>query len=77
MTPPYRFAAARPEDIDRLVPLRLEVMRETFLRARGRFDEALQSYDKALAEKLLAGAIPDGSTVKIDEGDGALAIAVE
>jgi ATP-dependent chaperone ClpB len=29
-----------------------------------------------LAEKLLAGEIPDGSTVRIDEGDGALAISV-
>ena len=30
-----------------------------------------------LAEKLLGGEIPDGATVRIDEGDGALAIAVE
>ena len=30
-----------------------------------------------LAEKLLGGAIPDGSTVRIDEGEGALSIAVE
>jgi ATP-dependent Clp protease ATP-binding subunit ClpB len=29
-----------------------------------------------LAEKLLAGAIPDGATVRIDEGEGALAITV-
>jgi ATP-dependent Clp protease ATP-binding subunit ClpB len=29
-----------------------------------------------LAEKLLAGEIPDGSTVKIDEGDGELKISV-
>ena len=29
-----------------------------------------------LAEKLLAGDIPDGATVRIDEGDGALAITV-
>ncbi|MEQ1497758.1 MAG: ATP-dependent chaperone ClpB [Novosphingobium sp.] len=29
-----------------------------------------------LAEKLLAGEVPDGSTVKIDEGDGALVIKV-
>jgi ATP-dependent Clp protease ATP-binding subunit ClpB len=29
-----------------------------------------------LAEKLLAGAIPDGARVRIDEGDGALAMAV-
>jgi ATP-dependent Clp protease ATP-binding subunit ClpB len=29
-----------------------------------------------LAEKLLAGEIPDGSTVNIDEGDGELKIAV-
>ncbi|HKT84656.1 MAG TPA: ATP-dependent chaperone ClpB [Novosphingobium sp.] len=29
-----------------------------------------------LAEKLLAGEIPDGSTVRIDEGDGALAMRV-
>ncbi len=30
-----------------------------------------------LAEKLLAGEIPDGSTVRIDEGEGALVIGVE
>ena len=29
-----------------------------------------------MAEKLLGGEIPDGSTVKIDEGDGALAISL-
>jgi ATP-dependent Clp protease ATP-binding subunit ClpB len=29
-----------------------------------------------LAEKLLAGDIPDGTTVHIDEGDGALAISM-
>jgi ATP-dependent Clp protease ATP-binding subunit ClpB len=29
-----------------------------------------------LAEKLLAGEIPDGSTVRLDEGDGELKIAV-
>jgi len=29
-----------------------------------------------LAEKLLAGEVPDGATVTIDEGDGALLIAV-
>jgi ATP-dependent Clp protease ATP-binding subunit ClpB len=29
-----------------------------------------------LAEKLLAGAIPDGATLKIDEGEGALTIGV-
>ncbi len=29
-----------------------------------------------LAEKLLAGEIPDGATVKIDEGEGALTIDV-
>ena len=29
-----------------------------------------------LAEKLLAGEVPDGSTVKVDEGDGALNISV-
>jgi ATP-dependent Clp protease ATP-binding subunit ClpB len=29
-----------------------------------------------LAERLLAGEIPDGSTVTIDEGDGALSFAV-
>ncbi len=38
---------------------------------------AVQRYlQDPLAEKLLAGEIPDGSAVKIDEGDGALAIAV-
>ncbi|MGE8141941.1 ATP-dependent chaperone ClpB [Novosphingobium sp. NPDC080210] len=38
---------------------------------------AVQRYlQDPLAEKLLAGEIPDGSTVKIDEGDGALTIAV-
>jgi ATP-dependent Clp protease ATP-binding subunit ClpB len=38
---------------------------------------AVQRYvQDPLAEKLLAGEIPDGSTVRIDEGDGALNIAV-
>ncbi|HVR90856.1 MAG TPA: ATP-dependent chaperone ClpB [Novosphingobium sp.] len=38
---------------------------------------AVQRYlQDPLAEKLLGGEIPDGSTVKIGEGDGALAIAV-
>jgi ATP-dependent Clp protease ATP-binding subunit ClpB len=38
---------------------------------------AVQRYlQDPLAEKLLAGEIPDGSTVKIDEGDGALTITV-
>lgn len=36
---------------------------------------AVQRYlQDPLAEKLLGGEIPDGSTVKIDEGDGALSI---
>ena len=30
-----------------------------------------------LAEKLLGGEIPDGSTVRIDEGDGALTFGIE
>jgi ATP-dependent Clp protease ATP-binding subunit ClpB len=30
-----------------------------------------------LAEKLLAGEVPDGSTVRIDEGDGELKMVVE
>jgi len=30
-----------------------------------------------LAEKLLAGEVPDGSHIKVDDGDGALAIGVE
>jgi ATP-dependent Clp protease ATP-binding subunit ClpB len=29
-----------------------------------------------LAEKLLGGEVPDGSAVRIDEGDGALDISV-
>ncbi|MCJ2177238.1 ATP-dependent chaperone ClpB [Novosphingobium album (ex Hu et al. 2023)] len=38
---------------------------------------AVQRYlQDPLAEKLLAGEIPDGSTVRIEEGDGALAIGV-
>ncbi|MCP5380616.1 MAG: ATP-dependent chaperone ClpB [Novosphingobium sp.] len=38
---------------------------------------AVQRYlQDPLAEKLLAGEIPDGSTVRIDEGDGALDIRV-
>jgi ATP-dependent Clp protease ATP-binding subunit ClpB len=38
---------------------------------------AVQRYvQDPLAEKLLAGEVPDGSTVKIDEGDGELKIAV-
>jgi len=38
---------------------------------------AVQRYlQDPLAEKLLAGEVPDGSTVRIDEGDGALEISV-
>ncbi|MFO1254495.1 MAG: ATP-dependent chaperone ClpB [Sphingomonadaceae bacterium] len=38
---------------------------------------AVQRYlQDPLAEKLLAGEIPDGSTVRIDEGDGALTMSV-
>ncbi|MFN9376721.1 MAG: ATP-dependent chaperone ClpB, partial [Novosphingobium sp.] len=38
---------------------------------------AVQRYlQDPLAEKLLGGEVPDGSTVKIDEGDGALTITV-
>jgi len=38
---------------------------------------AVQRYlQDPLAEKLLAGEVPDGSTVKVDEGDGALEIKV-
>ena len=38
---------------------------------------AVQRYlQDPLAEKLLAGEVPDGSTVRIDEGDGALAITL-
>ena len=38
---------------------------------------AVQRYlQDPLAEKLLAGEVPDGAAVKIDEGDGALVIAV-
>ena len=38
---------------------------------------AVQRYlQDPLAEKLLAGEIPDGSTVKVDEGDGELKISV-
>ena len=39
---------------------------------------AVQRYvQDPLAERLLGGEIPDGSTVKIDEGDGALTFVVE
>jgi ATP-dependent Clp protease ATP-binding subunit ClpB len=39
---------------------------------------AVQRYlQDPLAEKLLAGEVPDGSTVKVDEGDGELKIAVK
>ncbi|PNU02948.1 ATP-dependent chaperone ClpB [Novosphingobium guangzhouense] len=39
---------------------------------------AVQRYlQDPLAEKLLGGEIPDGSHVRIDDGDGALAISVE
>ena len=39
---------------------------------------AVQRYvQDPLADKLLAGEIPDGSTVRLDDGDGALAIAVD
>ena len=39
---------------------------------------AVQRYvQDPLADKFLSGEIPDGSTLKIDEGDGALKIAVE
>jgi ATP-dependent Clp protease ATP-binding subunit ClpB len=38
---------------------------------------AVQRYvQDPLAEKILAGEIPDGSTVKIDEGDGGLTMRV-
>jgi ATP-dependent Clp protease ATP-binding subunit ClpB len=38
---------------------------------------AVQRYvQDPLADKLLAGEVPDGSTVKLDDGDGALTIAV-
>ncbi|MCJ2188152.1 ATP-dependent chaperone ClpB [Novosphingobium beihaiensis] len=38
---------------------------------------AVQRYlQDPLAEKLLAGEVPDGATVRIDEGDGALVIGV-
>jgi len=38
---------------------------------------AVQRYvQDPLAEKLLQGEIPDGSTVKIDEGDGELSITL-
>ncbi len=38
---------------------------------------AVQRYlQDPLAEKLLAGEIPDGATVKIDEGDGGLSFAI-
>jgi len=38
---------------------------------------AVQRYlQDPLAEKLLAGEVPDGSTVKVDEGDGELSITV-
>jgi len=38
---------------------------------------AVQRYvQDPLAEKLLAGEVPDGSAVTIDEGDGALSIGV-
>jgi ATP-dependent Clp protease ATP-binding subunit ClpB len=38
---------------------------------------AVQRYlQDPLAEMLLAGQLPDGSTLKIDEGDGALTMAV-
>jgi ATP-dependent Clp protease ATP-binding subunit ClpB len=38
---------------------------------------AVQRYvQDPLADKLLAGEIPDGSTVKLDEGDGELKITV-
>ncbi|MFN3458126.1 MAG: ATP-dependent chaperone ClpB [Novosphingobium sp.] len=39
---------------------------------------AVQRYlQDPLAEKLLGGEVPDGSTVRIDEGDGALSFVVE
>jgi ATP-dependent Clp protease ATP-binding subunit ClpB len=38
---------------------------------------AVQRYvQDPLAEKILGGEIPDGSTVKIDEGDGGLTMTV-
>jgi ATP-dependent Clp protease ATP-binding subunit ClpB len=38
---------------------------------------AVQRYlQDPLAEMLLAGQLPDGSTLKIDEGDGALTMRV-
>jgi len=39
---------------------------------------AVQRYvQDPLADKMLRGEVPDGSTVKIDEGDGALEMVVE
>ena len=39
---------------------------------------AVQRYlQDPLAEKILSGEVPDGSTVRIDEGDGTLAFAVD
>ncbi|MBX9886281.1 MAG: hypothetical protein K2X68_15055, partial [Novosphingobium sp.] len=39
---------------------------------------AVQRYvQDPLAERLLGGEIPDGSAVRIDEGDGALTFVVE
>ena len=39
---------------------------------------AVQRYlQDPLAEKLLAGEVPDGSTVSVDEGDGELAMTVK
>ncbi|MDT9071336.1 hypothetical protein RSW38_24705, partial [Escherichia coli] len=38
---------------------------------------AVQRYlQDPLAEKILQGEVPDGSTLRIDEGDGALAMTV-
>jgi ATP-dependent Clp protease ATP-binding subunit ClpB len=39
---------------------------------------AVQRYvQDPLADKMLRGEVPDGSSVRIDEGDGALEMAVE
>jgi ATP-dependent Clp protease ATP-binding subunit ClpB len=74
-------AAQGPQDRARPDRRRQALARARRLRsrstARGPLKRAVQRYvQDPLADKLLAGEIPDGSTVRLDEGDGELKIAV-
>jgi ATP-dependent Clp protease ATP-binding subunit ClpB len=87
MAPIVELQVARVQDLlkDRKIVLELTDAAKRWLGRVG-YDpvygarplkRAVQRYlQDPLAEKLLAGEVPDGSTVKVDEGEGALAISV-